>query len=92
MPVEGTLPVPPVAPMAPAVPAAPAAAAPALSLTGKGHSSTIELIWSEGFAHGQIVLSPSRQREIAKRIFLQVRLSSYCLYRCGWVVVVAARA
>jgi len=37
----------------------------------KGHSSTLELVWSEGFAHGQIIASPSRQREIARRMFLQ---------------------
>ena len=36
-----------------------------------GHSSALELIWSEGFSHGEIVLSPRRQREICRKMRLQ---------------------
>lgn len=36
-----------------------------------GHSSALELIWSEGFSHGEIVLSPTRQREICRKMRLQ---------------------
>jgi hypothetical protein len=37
----------------------------------KGRSSTLELIWSEGYTHGQIIASPARQRDIAKTMWIQ---------------------
>jgi pimeloyl-ACP methyl ester carboxylesterase len=39
--------------------------------SSKGHSSTLELIWSEGYWHGQIIASPARQRDIAKTMWIQ---------------------
>ena len=39
--------------------------------TSKGRSSTLELIWSEGYTHGQIIASPARQRDIAKTMWIQ---------------------
>mmetsp|Transcript_34884 Transcript_34884/g.44980 ORF Transcript_34884/g.44980 Transcript_34884/m.44980 type:complete len:167 (-) Transcript_34884:359-859(-) len=43
------------------------------SFSGKntGSKNTLELIWSEGFSHGEIVLSTARQHEIFKRMFIQ---------------------
>mmetsp|Transcript_31685 Transcript_31685/g.71248 ORF Transcript_31685/g.71248 Transcript_31685/m.71248 type:complete len:504 (+) Transcript_31685:301-1812(+) len=42
------------------------------SSTGKGcPSSTLELIWSEGFDHGEVVCDTKRQHEIAQRMYIQ---------------------
>lgn len=44
---------------------------PARPSSGPTSSATVELIWSEGYSHGQVVCSPSRQREIFKCMFVQ---------------------
>jgi hypothetical protein len=44
---------------------------PARAPSGPTSSATLELIWSEGYSHGQVVCSPSRQREIFKCMFVQ---------------------
>jgi pimeloyl-ACP methyl ester carboxylesterase len=68
---ENTSDTPPPPPPSSSTSSPPLSVSSSFSGKNKGSKCTLELIWSEGFSHGEIVLSTARQREIFKRMFIQ---------------------